>query len=113
MITLKTVSAIPPNSTVWDKGKGAVSGFGVRRQKGDSVAYVVKYRTMDGGQRWATIGRHGSPWTPDLARAEALRVLAEVARGGDPARAKKEARTAATVSELCDIYPRRARLVAS
>jgi len=104
MITLKTVSAIPSNSTVWDKGKGAVSGFGARRQKGDSVAYVVKYRTTEGRQRWATIGRHGSPWTPDLARAEALRLLAEVARGGDPARAKKEARTAATVSELCDIY---------
>ncbi len=81
-----------------------MSGFGARRQKGDSVAYVVKYRTTEGRQRWATIGRHGSPWTPDLARAEALRLLAEVARGGDPARAKKEARTAATVSELCDIY---------
>jgi hypothetical protein len=78
MITLKTVAAIPSNSTVWDKGKGAVSGFGARRQKGDAVAYVVKYRTADGRQRWATIGRHRSPWTPDLARAEALRLLAEV-----------------------------------
>jgi integrase len=104
MITLKTLAALAPNSTVWDKGKGAVSGFGARRQKGDAVAYVVKYRTADGRQRWATIGRHGSPWTPELARAEALKLLAEVVRGGDPARAKKEARTAATVSELCDIY---------
>src|SRR5580698_1617731 len=104
MITLKAVSAIPPNSTFWDQGKGAVSGFGARRQKGHSVAYVVKYRTADGRQRWATIGRHGSPWTPELARAEALRLLSEVARGGDPARAKREARTAATVSELCDLY---------
>jgi integrase len=104
MITLKAVSAIPSNSTFWDKGKGAVSGFGARRQKGDAVAYVVKYRTADGRQRWATIGRHGSPWTPELARAEALRLLAEVAKGGDPARAKREARTAATVSELCDLY---------
>ena len=104
MITLKTLAALRPRSTVWDTGRGAVSGFGARRQKGDAVAYVVKYRTPDGQQRWATIGRHGSPWTPDLARAEALKLLAEVARGGDPARAKKEARTAATVSELCDIY---------
>ena len=104
MIALRTVAALGPNSTVWDRGKGAVSGFGARRQKGDSVAYVLKYRTGDGRQRWATIGRHGSPWTPDLARSEALRLLAEVAKGGDPARAKKEARTATTVSELCDIY---------
>ena len=104
MITLKTLSALTPNSTVWDRGKGAVSGFGARRQNGASIAYVVKYRTVDGRQRWATIGRHGSPWTPNLARAEALRLLAEVARGADPARAKKEARAAATVSELCDLY---------
>jgi Arm DNA-binding domain len=104
MITLKTLAALRPSSTVWDTGKGAVSGFGARRQKGDAVAYVVKYRTPDGRQRWATIGRHGSPWTPDLARAEALRLLGEVARGGDPAGAKKEARTAATVGELCDLY---------
>jgi Arm DNA-binding domain len=104
MITLKTLAALPPDSTVWDTGKGAVSGLGARRQKGDAVAYFVKYRTSDGRQRWATIGRHGSPWTPDLARAEALRLLGEVARGGDPAGAKKETRTAATVSELCDLY---------
>src|ERR1700722_15954464 len=104
MITLKTLAALRPSSTVWDTGKGAVSGFGARRQKGDAVAYVVKYRTPDGRQRWATIGRHGSPWTPDLARAEALRLLGEVARGGDPAATKREARKAATVAELCDEY---------
>ena len=104
MITIKTVTAISANSTLWDEGKGAVSGFGARRQKGDSVTYVVKYRTADGRQRWGTIGRHGSPWTPNLARAEARRLLADVARGGDPAGAKREARTAATVAELCDIY---------
>jgi integrase len=104
MITIKTVTAISANSTLWDEGKGAVSGFGARRQKGDSVTYVVKYRTADGRQRWGTIGRHGSPWTPHLARAEARRLLADVARGGDPAGAKREARTAATVAELCDIY---------
>src|SRR6202044_3829874 len=104
MITLRTIGAIPRNATVWDEGKGAVTGFGARRQKGDAVAYVVKYRTADGRQRWATIGRHGAPWTPDLARAEALKLLAEVAKGGDPARAKKEARQASTVAELCDAY---------
>ena len=104
MITLKTVAAIPKNSTVWDEGKGPSAGFGARRQKGDAVAYVVKYRTVDGRQRWATIGRHGAPWTPDLARAEARRTLGEVAKGGDPAAAKREARKAATVAELCDAY---------
>jgi hypothetical protein len=79
-----------------------VSGFGARRQKGEAVAYFLKYRTKDGRQRWHTIGRHGSPWTPDMARAEAQRLLGEVADGGDPAGSKAEARAAATVAELCD-----------
>jgi len=104
MITVKTVAAIPQNSTVWDSGKSAVSGFGARRQKGDSVAYVVKYRTADGRQRWATIGRHGAPWTPDQARAEAKRILGEVVAGGDPARDRVRTREAATVAGLCDAY---------
>jgi integrase len=104
VITLKTIAAISPNSTAWDEGKGAVTGFGARRQKGAAVAYVVKYRTADGRQRWATIGRHGAPWTPEMARHEARRILGEVAKGGDPARAKREARQAATIAELCDDY---------
>ena len=104
MITLKAIAAIPPNSTLWDDGKGAVTGFGARRQKGGAIAYAVKYRTTDGRQRWHTIGRHGAPWTPELARAEARRILGEVAKGADPAREKKEARRAATIAELCDDY---------
>ncbi len=104
MITLRTIAVISQNSTAWDEGKGAVTGFGARRQKGGSVAYVVKYRTVEGRQRWATIGRHGAPWTPEMARDEARRILGEVARGGDPARTKREARRAATVAELCDDY---------
>ena len=104
MITLKTIAGIAQNATAWDEGKGAVTGFGARRQKGDAVAYVVKYRTVDGRQRWATIGRHGAPWTPEMARDEARRILGEVAKGGDPAKAKREARQASTVAELCDAY---------
>jgi len=104
MLTLKTIAALPPGQTTWDAGKGAVAGFGARRQKGAAVSYVVKYRTADGRQRWATIGRHGAPWTPDLARAEARRILGEVTTGADPAAAKQEARKAATVAELCDLY---------
>ncbi len=51
MITLKTIAALPLNATVWDQGKGAVTGFGARRQKGSAVSYIVKYRTADGRQR--------------------------------------------------------------
>jgi integrase len=104
VITLKTIAALTPNSTSWDDGKGAVAGFGARRQRGTAVAYVVKYRTTDGRQRWQTIGRHGAPWTPDTARAEAKRILGEVMKGNDPASDKQSGRKAATVAELCDAY---------
>ena len=103
-ISLEVVRNLKPGEIAWDGGKGAVAGFGARRQKGDAVAYVLKYRTKDGRQRWHTIGRHGSPWTPDMAREEAQRLLGEVAKGDDPAAAKTEARKAATVAELCDAY---------
>jgi integrase len=103
-ISLEVIGKLKAGETAWDGGKGAVSGFGVRRQKGDAVAFVLKYRTKDGRQRWHTIGRHGAPWTPDTARDEAQRLLGEVAKGDDPASAKQAARRAATVAELCDAY---------
>ena len=99
-ISLQVVRNLKPGEIAWD----ALSGFGARRQDGAAVAYVLKYRTKDGRQRWDTIGRHGAPWTPDAARDEARRILGEVAKGGDPAGAKQEKRKAATVAELCDDY---------
>jgi hypothetical protein len=67
MLTLKSVASLRQGAILWDKGKGGVPGFGARRQKGDTVAYVLKYRTAASRQRWHTIGRHGAPWTPDMA----------------------------------------------
>ena len=99
-IGLREVRALTPGGIVWD---GAVAGFGARRQR-DSVAYILKYRTADGRQRWHTIGRHGAPWTPDEARDEARRVLGEVVKGTDPAAEKRAKRDALTVAELCQRY---------
>ena len=67
-IGLREVRALLPGEMVWDT---AVTGFAGRRQKGEAVTYLVKYRTTAGRQRWHTIGRHGAPWTPETARAEA------------------------------------------
>ena len=100
-IGLSDVRALKPGEMVWD---GAVAGFGARRQTGDAVAYVLKSRTVEGRQRWHTIGRHGAPWTPHTAREEARRLLGEVAKGGDPAADKQAKRKAETVEELCDAY---------
>ena len=80
------IRALQPGQVVWDS---AVIGFGARRQRSEAITYFVFYRTAAGRQRWQTIGRHGAPWVPDTARDEARRLLGDVARGEDPAGAKK------------------------
>ena len=70
-------------------------------------SYAVEYRAGRGRQapkRRYTIGKHGSPWTPELARREALRLLGAVANGVDPAATRKAKRQAMTLAELCDLY---------
>jgi integrase len=99
-IGLRDVRGLEPGATIWD---GSVTGFGARRQR-DSIAYFIKYRTADGRQRWHTIGRHGAPWTPDMARVEALKLLGQVVKGHDPAAEKQIRRAALTVGELCQHY---------
>jgi integrase len=103
-IGLAEVESLGPNAELWDAGKGAVPGFGVRRQRSEARSYVVLYRLPDGRSRRYTIGRHGAPWTPDTARKRARDVLAAVVKGEDPAEAKREERIAPTVGELCERY---------
>ena len=100
-IGLKEIRALKPGEIIWD---GVVSGFHARRQQSKTVSYVVVYRTAEGRQRWQTIGRHGSPWTPDEAREAAKRILGHVVGGADPAAEKQSKRRAASVGELCDLY---------
>ena len=98
---LRDLQSIQPGQTIWD---GSVSGFGARRQGGEAISYIVMYRTKEGRQRIYTIGKHGSPWSPDTARQEARRVLGEVVKGADPVADKIAGRTAITVAELCRQY---------
>ena len=100
-IGLKDIRALKPGEIIWD---GAVGGFHARRQQSKTVSYIVAYRTLEGRQRWQTIGRHGSPWTPETAREAAKRILGHVVDGIDPAAEKRAKRKAASVAELCDLY---------
>lgn len=90
--------------TFWD---AALRGFGLRVTPNGSKSYVLVYR-VGGGRRGTlrryTIGKPGSPWTPDTARTEAERLRGEVAHGGDPALDRQAGRKAETVAELCDLY---------
>jgi integrase len=102
-IGLREVRSLQPGQTIWDS---AVTGFAARRQTGTKVSYIVVYRTRLGRQRLYTIGGHGSPWTPDDARTEAIRLLGEVAQGDDPLSARRAMRasTSITMIDLCDRY---------
>ncbi len=90
----------PDQFTVWDTD---VTGFGLRVTPKNERVYILKYRLAH-RQRWFTIGRHGSPWTPEGARREAVRLLGELAQGIDPADKRRADRQAISFADLCDLY---------
>ena len=99
-ITKRTVDAAQPGKAYWD---GELKGFGLRVSAGGVKSYVVKYRHGT-AQRWMTIGRHGSPWTPETARRNAQKLLLEIAQGGDPAAERKERKNAESLADFADRY---------
>jgi hypothetical protein len=102
-LTKRNIDALMPGdkrATVWDSD---ISGFGLRVTPSGERVYVLKYR-LAGRQRWVTIGRHGSPWTPDSARKEAVRLLGDVSRGTDPAEKRNADRKAISFAEMGDLY---------
>ena len=78
-ITLRTIAALEPGSYIAD---AIVQGLGVRRQK-DGAYYYLRFR-RNGAQYMKSIGRHGSPWRPDTARARAKQLLGLAVGGNDP-----------------------------
>ncbi|HEV2363978.1 MAG TPA: site-specific integrase [Caulobacteraceae bacterium] len=85
---------------LWDTD---LKGFFLRTYASGRRVYAVKYR-LGPLQRIYTIGTHGSPWTPEQARAAADKALQRVKAGEDPAAAKQEARRALTVAALIEAY---------
>ena len=103
-IKKRAVDALAPGQTIWD---GELHGFGVRRRDKADPVYFVYFRVGGGRgavQRWYSIGKHGSPWTPDTARSRAEFILREAKAGNDPVKAIEAARAVPTVSALCESY---------
>lgn len=107
-ITKRTVDNLAASASgeavLWD---AEVKGFGIRARESGGKSYILHYRVGTGRGaplRKLTIGKHGSPWTAETARAEAKRLLAEVAAGRDPAMARQADRKALTFDELIDLY---------
>lgn len=104
-ITKRAVEALMPGadgaeSVLWDS---ELRGFGVRVQRGGVRSYVLQYRAGDqrgASLRKLTIGRHGSPWSPETARREARRLLGAIADGTDPAAERVARRESPTMADL-------------
>ncbi|HQT64293.1 MAG TPA: tyrosine-type recombinase/integrase [Acidocella sp.] len=80
-------------------------GFFVRRQGKGTPSFVVMYRNVEGRQRKVTIGRYGMPWTADLARKEAFKILHQITvEKRDVAQEKKNRKDAPTIAEVCKEY---------
>lgn len=90
----RTVDAIEKTDRtefLWDD---ELRGFGLRVTSNGAKSYVYQYRLggREAPKKRATIGRHGSPWTPTSARKEAERLAQLVGQGIDPAEHDRERR---------------------
>ncbi len=102
-ITKRTVDAASPgkrDTFLWDT---EVIGFGLKVTPVGNRVYILQYRIGRRLRRY-TIGKHGSPWTPEEARREAKRLRGLIAAGTDPADEKTKARGELNVAALCDLY---------
>ena len=108
-ITKRSVDTLKPaadgaETVLWDS---ELKGFGIRVQRGGAKSYVLHYRVGTGRGaplRKLTIGRHGSPWSPETARREAKTLLGLIEDGADPAADKMARRKAPTVTELAERF---------
>jgi integrase len=106
-ITKRFVDRVEPGQANYLVRDTEVKGFVLVVTPAGARSYAVDYRAGSGRaspKRRLTIGKHGSPWTPEMARAEAKRLLAEVAAGRDPAMVRQADRKALTFSALIDLY---------
>lgn len=106
-INLQAVNNVKPGPKrvfLWDT---EVKGFGFMVTPGGAKSYILQYRAgmgRSGISRRMTIGHHGSPWTPDTARREAIRLLGEVVGGNDPAAERTKARKGMIVAQLAERF---------
>ena len=100
-ITKRSVDAAQPaerQTLTWDTD---VKGFGLLVLPSGTKSYVFQYRIGGRGSRLRryTIGRHGSPWTPDGARKRAKELAEKVRTGVDPIDADRAALDAKVAGE--------------
>ncbi len=114
-LTEKTIRAIP-GSDRWseqDRKRGyrlswddELKGFGLRTTSAGANSFVYNYRTTDGRQRRATVGRWPG-MTATAARAAAVKLRSSVDGGGDPLAAIQGRRGELSFARLVDEFAER------
>ena len=104
-ITKRAVDAAKARSVdsyLWDK---ELHGFGLKVTPAGSKVYLVQYQLggRKGRTRRVTIGRHGEV-TPTFARAEAKRLLGEIAAGRDPAVERDKAKASNSLAVVLEQF---------
>lgn len=103
-LSKRTIDALPKvekNTFYWDD---ELKNFALRLSPTGRKTFLVQYR-LKGRTRRVKIGLYGT-LTVDEARAQARRLLGEVAHGLDPADDIATDRKAPTVAEVCDRFMR-------
>jgi integrase len=104
-ITKRAVDAVRVRSVdsyLWDR---ELHGFGLKVTPSGSKVYLVQYQLggRKGRTRRVTIGRHGE-LTPTAARAEAKRLLGEIAAGRDPASERDKSKADKSLGVVLDQF---------
>lgn len=103
-ISKRIVDASAPDPTrryyVWDD---QIKGFGLLVLPSGVKSYIYQYRTPEGRERRATLGKHGS-LTPEEARDKADDMRRAVKEGRDPLGEKNDRRKAITIADVLDAY---------
>ena len=99
---IDAAKALSVDSYLWDK---ELHGFGLKVTPAGSKVYLVQYQLggRKGRTRRVTIGRHGEV-TPTFARAEAKRLLGEIAAGRDPAVERDKAKASNSLAVVLEQF---------
>jgi hypothetical protein len=106
-LTKRTVDASVPTDREYFVWCSSTPGFGLRVHPTGKKVFIAQVRVGQQTRR-LSIGHYG-PFTVDQARTQAREIIRSARLGSDPQRARREARKAITVAELCEIYMEAAR----
>jgi integrase len=100
-ITTELVEKLQPGDTVMDR---ELSGFMVRRQKGEARIYAVR-KFANGKRHFETIGEHGrNGWTETRARKKAVIIIAALHGGQDPTAERARSAEMPTLADWAQTY---------